>query len=123
MGRKGSFAERPIKGPGPKAKKQGPPVLIKSFKAPPSPKAEELKLSHRQKQRLVKRQQKKLNKQPPPSKKQLQQKKLSKYDSDESVEKGSDIDEESDNEVVFDNDDSDSENETEVQGFTDDNKT
>lgn len=32
MGRKGSFAERPVKGPGRKAKKQGPPVLTKGFK-------------------------------------------------------------------------------------------
>ena len=32
MGRKGLFAERPVKGPGRKAKKQGPPVLIKKFK-------------------------------------------------------------------------------------------
>ncbi len=32
MGRKGSFAERPVKGPGRKTKKQGPPVLTKGFK-------------------------------------------------------------------------------------------
>lgn len=34
MGRKGSFAERPVKGPGRKTKKQGPPVLTKGFKGP-----------------------------------------------------------------------------------------
>lgn len=32
MGRKGLFAEKPIKGPGRKAKKQGAPVLNKQFK-------------------------------------------------------------------------------------------
>lgn len=32
MGRKGLFAEKPIKGPGRKAKKQGAPVLNKNFK-------------------------------------------------------------------------------------------
>lgn len=32
MGRKAEFAEKPVKGPGRKAKKQGPPVLAKSFK-------------------------------------------------------------------------------------------
>lgn len=32
MGRKGLFAEKPKKGPGRKAKKQGPPVLSRQFK-------------------------------------------------------------------------------------------
>ncbi|XP_037034698.1 25S rRNA (cytosine-C(5))-methyltransferase nop2 [Bradysia coprophila] len=123
MGRKGSFAERPVKGPGRKTKKQGPPVLTKGFKGPPSPKPEDLKLSHRQKQRLVKRQHKKLNKQPPPAKKQVQQKKLSKYDSEESVDEGSDIEEESENDMDFKDESSGSDSENEAQGFTDDNKS
>lgn len=124
MGRKGSFAERPVKGPGRKAKKQGPPVLTKGFKGPPSPKPEDLKLSHRQKQRLVKRQTKKLNKKPPPLKKQVQHKKLSKYDSEESVDEGSDLDEEeSENDMDFKDDSSGSDSEGEAQGFTDDNKS
>lgn len=32
MGRKGLYAEKPKKGPGRKAKKQGPPVLTRQFK-------------------------------------------------------------------------------------------
>lgn len=32
MGRKGEFAEKPKKGPGRKAKKQGPPQLTRQFK-------------------------------------------------------------------------------------------
>lgn len=32
MGRKGAFAEKPKKGPGRKAKKQGPPQLTRGFK-------------------------------------------------------------------------------------------
>lgn len=32
MGRKGVFAEKPKKGPGRKAKKQGPPLLTRQFK-------------------------------------------------------------------------------------------
>lgn len=32
MGRKGVFAEKPKKGPGRKAKKQGPPKLTRQFK-------------------------------------------------------------------------------------------
>lgn len=32
MGRKGSYADRPVKGPGRKAKKQGAPVLKSEFK-------------------------------------------------------------------------------------------
>lgn len=82
-----------------------------------------MKLSHRQKQRSVKRQQKKLNKQPPPPKKLVQQKKMSKYDSEESIEEGSDIDEESENEMDFKDDSSDSDDENDAQGFTDDNKS
>lgn len=80
-------------------------------------------MSHRQKQRSVKRQQKKLTKQPPPPKKQVQQKKLSKYDSEESIEEGSDIDEESDNEMDFKDDSSGSDGEQDVQEFTDDNNS
>lgn len=94
------------------------------FLAPPSPKAEDLKLSHRQRQRSMKRQQKKLHKQPPPPKKQVQQKKLSKYDSEESIDEGSDIDEESENEMMDLNDSSSgSDDENDAQGFTDDNKS
>lgn len=32
MGRKGEFTEKPKKGPGRKAKKQGPPQLTRQFK-------------------------------------------------------------------------------------------
>lgn len=32
MGRKGSYADKPVKGPGRKAKKQGAPVLKSEFK-------------------------------------------------------------------------------------------
>lgn len=70
----------------------------------------------------MKRQQKKLTKQPPPPKKQVQQKKLSKYDSEESIEEGSESDEESDNEMDFKDDSSDSDGEN-VQGFTDENNS
>lgn len=31
MGRKGLFAEKPVKGPGRKSRKQGPPVLRRGF--------------------------------------------------------------------------------------------
>lgn len=82
-----------------------------------------MKLSHRQKQRSVKRQHKKLNKQLPPPKKQIQQKKLSKYDSEESIDEGSDIDEESENDMDFKDDTSDSDGENDGKGFTDDNKS
>lgn len=49
---------------------------------------------------------------------------MSKYDSEESIEEGSDIDDESsDNEMDFKDDSSGSDAENDVQGYTDDNKS
>ncbi|XP_017125257.1 25S rRNA (cytosine-C(5))-methyltransferase nop2 [Drosophila elegans] len=58
MGRKAEYSEKPKKGPGRKARKQGPPVFRKQTFAPME--EEDKKLSHRQKQRFVKREQKKV---------------------------------------------------------------
>ncbi|XP_033153684.1 25S rRNA (cytosine-C(5))-methyltransferase nop2 [Drosophila mauritiana] len=58
MGRKAEYSEKPKKGPGRKARKQGPPVFRKQSFAPME--EEDKKLSHRQKQRFVKREQKKV---------------------------------------------------------------
>nr|XP_044249088.1 25S rRNA (cytosine-C(5))-methyltransferase nop2 [Drosophila takahashii] len=58
MGRKAEYSEKPKKGPGRKARKQGAPVFRKQSFAPME--EEEKKLSHRQKQRFVKREQKKV---------------------------------------------------------------
>ncbi|SPP74056.1 25S rRNA (cytosine-C(5))-methyltransferase nop2 [Drosophila guanche] len=58
MGRKAEFDEKPKKGPGRKARKQGAPVFRKQSFAPQE--EEDKKLSHRQKQRFVKREQKKV---------------------------------------------------------------
>ncbi|XP_054083704.1 uncharacterized protein LOC114804562 [Zeugodacus cucurbitae] len=58
MGRKAEFSEKPKKGPGRKARKQKPPTFPKKSFAPLEDK-DDKKLSHRQKQRLVKRDQKK----------------------------------------------------------------
>ncbi|TMW39373.1 hypothetical protein DOY81_015547, partial [Sarcophaga bullata] len=53
MGRKAEYSEKPKKGPGRKARKQGPPTFNKPSFAPLED--EDKKLSHRQKQRLAKR--------------------------------------------------------------------
>ncbi|KAH8266251.1 hypothetical protein KR038_002921 [Drosophila bunnanda] len=58
MGRKAEYSEKPKKGPGRKARKQGPPVFRKKSFAPME--EEDKKLSHRQKQRFVKRELKKI---------------------------------------------------------------
>ncbi|XP_037716113.1 25S rRNA (cytosine-C(5))-methyltransferase nop2 [Drosophila subpulchrella] len=58
MGRKAEYSEKPKKGPGRKARKQGAPVFRKQSFAPME--EEDKKLSHRQKQRSVKREQKKV---------------------------------------------------------------
>ncbi|XP_017069450.1 25S rRNA (cytosine-C(5))-methyltransferase nop2 [Drosophila eugracilis] len=58
MGRKAEYSDKPKKGPGRKARKQGAPVFRKQSFAPME--EEEKKLSHRQKQRFVKREQKKV---------------------------------------------------------------
>ncbi|XP_001361857.3 25S rRNA (cytosine-C(5))-methyltransferase nop2 [Drosophila pseudoobscura] len=58
MGRKAEFDDKPKKGPGRKARKQGAPVFRKQSFAPQE--EEDKKLSHRQKQRVVKREQKKV---------------------------------------------------------------
>lgn len=58
MGRKAEFSEKPKKGPGRKSRKQKPPTFTKKSFAPADDK-DDKKLSHRQKQRLVKRDQRK----------------------------------------------------------------
>ncbi|XP_011209967.2 uncharacterized protein LOC105230706 [Bactrocera dorsalis] len=58
MGRKAEFSEKPKKGPGRKSRKQKPPTFPKKSFAP-SNDMDDKKLSHRQRQRLVKRDQKK----------------------------------------------------------------
>ncbi|EDV56303.1 25S rRNA (cytosine-C(5))-methyltransferase nop2 [Drosophila erecta] len=58
MGRKAEYSDKPKKGPGRKARKQGAPVFRKQSFAPME--EEDKKLSHRQKQRFVKREQKKV---------------------------------------------------------------
>ncbi|XP_043642393.1 25S rRNA (cytosine-C(5))-methyltransferase nop2 [Drosophila teissieri] len=58
MGRKAEYSDKPKKGPGRKARKQGAPVFRKKSFAPME--EEDKKLSHRQKQRFVKREQKKV---------------------------------------------------------------
>ncbi|CAD7014612.1 unnamed protein product [Ceratitis capitata] len=58
MGRKAEFSEKPRKGPGRKARKQKPPTFPKKSLAPLD-NSDDKKLSHRQKQRLIKRDQKK----------------------------------------------------------------
>ncbi|XP_023307504.2 25S rRNA (cytosine-C(5))-methyltransferase nop2 [Lucilia cuprina] len=57
MGRKAEYSEKPKKGPGRKARKQGPPTFTKKTFAPME--EEDKKLTHRQKQRLAKRTQNK----------------------------------------------------------------
>uniref|UniRef100_A0A1A9X4R7 SAM-dependent MTase RsmB/NOP-type domain-containing protein n=1 Tax=Glossina brevipalpis TaxID=37001 RepID=A0A1A9X4R7_9MUSC len=57
MGRKAEYSEKPKKGPGRKARKQGPPTFPKKSFAPLE--NEEKSLTHRQKQRLAKRLKKK----------------------------------------------------------------
>ncbi|KAH8372979.1 hypothetical protein KR009_009410 [Drosophila setifemur] len=58
MGRKAEYDDKPKKGPGRKSRKQGAPVFRKPSFAPME--EEDKKLSHRQKQRSVKREQKKV---------------------------------------------------------------
>ncbi|KAH8297345.1 hypothetical protein KR044_010562 [Drosophila immigrans] len=58
MGRKADYNEKEKKGPGRKARKQGPPTFRKTSFAPLE--EEDKKLTHRQKQRMVKREQKKV---------------------------------------------------------------
>ncbi|XP_068147833.1 uncharacterized protein [Drosophila tropicalis] len=58
MGRKAEYSEKQKKGPGRKARKQGPPTFRKPTFAPQE--EEDKKLTHRQKQRFVKREQKKV---------------------------------------------------------------
>ncbi|XP_002068802.3 25S rRNA (cytosine-C(5))-methyltransferase nop2 [Drosophila willistoni] len=58
MGRKAEYSEKEKKGPGRKARKQGPPTFRKPTFAPQE--EEDKKLTHRQKQRFVKREQKKV---------------------------------------------------------------
>ncbi|TDG44948.1 hypothetical protein AWZ03_008629 [Drosophila navojoa] len=58
MGRKAEYSEKQKKGPGRKARKQGPPKFPKKSFAPLDD--EDKRLSHRQKQRVAKREQKKL---------------------------------------------------------------
>lgn len=164
MGRKGLFAEKPKKGPGRKAKKQGPPVLSRQFKgksfhhfscffrifsqhrrklklpltdiciydlsflAEKENKDDQL-LSHRQKQRLVKRVKKQEEKKIKMSgygrnKNKQQQQPKKKYNSDSDGESDeSDEDEEDDEEQQQqeEENDSESDDENETPGFTDEN--
>ncbi|XP_070495451.1 uncharacterized protein [Chironomus tepperi] len=94
MGRKVNFAEKPKKGPGKKAKKQPAPKFSKKLLGTETEPVDLKKLSHRQKQRFVKRTAKKEKLQNANAKKKLQQqqKEQKKYaSSEESEEEGSDI--------------------------------
>ncbi|XP_061401838.1 uncharacterized protein LOC133337646 [Musca vetustissima] len=90
MGRKAEYSEKVKKGPGRKARKQGPPTFPKKTFAPME--EEDKKLSHRQKQRLAKRLKSKQiikEKQKLAKEKKFQQRKQKEYhsDSDEEEEK------------------------------------
>ncbi|XP_039969261.1 25S rRNA (cytosine-C(5))-methyltransferase nop2 [Bactrocera tryoni] len=76
MGRKAEFSEKPKKGPGRKSRKQKPPTFPKKSFAP-SNDMDDKKLSHRQRQRLVKRDQKKEIQKVKKQKLNKQQRKLS----------------------------------------------
>jgi ribosomal RNA methyltransferase Nop2 len=97
MGRKVNFAEKPKKGPGKKAKKQPAPKFSKKLLGTEETSVDLKKLSHRQKQRFVKRSARKeklltANANAIAKKKlQHKQKKENKYESsNESEEEGSD---------------------------------
>ncbi|KAH8390929.1 hypothetical protein KR215_002036 [Drosophila sulfurigaster] len=103
MGRKAEYSEKQKKGPGRKARKQGPPTFPKKSFAPLE--EEDKKLTHRQKQRMVKREQKKVVQKAKLKEKraqQPQQRKQKKYNSDsepEEEEKAKQQAESSDEEV------------------------
>ncbi|XP_034103122.1 uncharacterized protein LOC117567324 [Drosophila albomicans] len=103
MGRKAEYSEKQKKGPGRKARKQGPPTFPKKSFAPLE--EEDKKLTHRQKQRMVKREQKKVVQKAKLKEKraqQPQQRKQKKYNSDsepEEEEKATQQAESSDEEV------------------------
>ncbi|KAM8713055.1 hypothetical protein ACLKA7_013381 [Drosophila subpalustris] len=87
MGRKAEYSEKEKKGPGRKARKQGPPTFPKKTFAPLED--EDKKLTHRQKQRMVKREQKKVVQKAKLKEKraqQPQQRKQKKYNSDSEPE-------------------------------------
>ncbi|XP_075165885.1 uncharacterized protein LOC142238192 [Haematobia irritans] len=87
MGRKAEYSEKVKKGPGRKARKQGPPSFPKKSFAPLE--EEEKKLSHRQKQRLAKRQKTKQiikQKQKLAKEKKVQNRKQKEYNSDSEEE-------------------------------------
>ncbi|XP_058976086.1 probable 28S rRNA (cytosine-C(5))-methyltransferase [Musca domestica] len=87
MGRKAEYSEKVKKGPGRKARKQGPPTFPKKSFAPME--EEDKKLSHRQKQRLAKRQKNKQiikEKQKLAKEKKFQQRKQKEYHSDSEEE-------------------------------------
>ncbi|XP_034477252.1 25S rRNA (cytosine-C(5))-methyltransferase nop2 [Drosophila innubila] len=87
MGRKAEYGEKPKKGPGRKARKQGAPTFPKKTFAPMED--EDKKLTHRQKQRVVKREQKKVVQKAKLKEKraqQPQQRKQKKYNSDSEPE-------------------------------------
>lgn len=87
MGRKAEYSEKEKKGPGRKARKQGPPTFPKKSFAPLED--EDKKLTHRQKQRMVKREQKKVVQKAKLKEKRAQQpqpRKQKKYNSDSEPE-------------------------------------
>ncbi|KAH8371258.1 hypothetical protein KR093_006758 [Drosophila rubida] len=85
MGRKAEYSEKQKKGPGRKARKQGPPSFPKKSFAPLED--EDKKLTHRQKQRMVKREQKKVVQKAKLKEKRAQQpRKQKKYNSDSEPE-------------------------------------
>ncbi|ALC40693.1 CG8545 [Drosophila busckii] len=87
MGRKADYSEKEKKGPGRKTRKQGPPTFPKKSFAPMDD--EDKRLSHRQKQRVAKREQKKVvqkAKLKEKREKQPVQKKQQKYNSESEPE-------------------------------------
>ncbi|XP_030560477.1 25S rRNA (cytosine-C(5))-methyltransferase nop2 [Drosophila novamexicana] len=116
MGRKAEYSEKQKKGPGRKARKQGPPKFPKKSFAPLDD--EDKRLSHRQKQRVAKREQKKVVQKSKLKEKRTQQPRRQKEYNSESEPEEKQQAESSDEEVpelvpVKKNN---------SNGFTDDNK-
>ncbi|KAH8407684.1 hypothetical protein KR222_010719 [Zaprionus bogoriensis] len=84
MGRKAEYSEKQKKGPGRKARKQGPPTYPKKSFAPLED--EDKKLTHRQKQRVAKREQKKVVQKAKLKEKRALQPRRQKYNSDSEAE-------------------------------------
>ncbi|XP_065368257.1 uncharacterized protein LOC135960796 [Calliphora vicina] len=127
MGRKAEYNEKPKKGPGRKARKQGAPTFTKKTFAPME--AEEKKLTHRQKQRVAKRvqnkaiikQKQKLSKEKKQNKQKQKEYHSDSEEEDELMDGSNGAAEEQDSEEEL----SDAEEEVVVKktkGFTDDNQ-